>query len=156
MGRGRSRQQQLYPLFSDIFVRYRTLPRDISSQSSEIHSKRLRATRSIASGEFRKKSSGALAHTGATGFFRAQLENWAAQIYHPFGGTFSTAPEVRLWPIATLPHEFMSAMPPKADNPESTQMTQSGLSDTRCECIYAVGFRAMLLCPPHNHQRGQQ
>jgi hypothetical protein len=24
----------------------------------------------------------------------------------------------RLWPIATLPQEFMSAMPPKADKPE--------------------------------------
>jgi len=27
---------------------------------------------------------------------------------------------VRKWPIATLPQEFMSAVPPKADKPEPT------------------------------------
>jgi len=30
----------------------------------------------------------------------------------------------RFWPIATLPQEFMSAMPPKADKPELMRMTQ--------------------------------
>src|SRR5262245_36846245 len=29
----------------------------------------------------------------------------------------------RFWPIATLPQECMSAMPPKADKPEPTRMT---------------------------------
>ena len=33
------------------------------------------------------------------------------------------------WPIATLPQEFMSAMPPKADEPEPTRMTQIGHLD---------------------------
>jgi hypothetical protein len=33
--------------------------------------------------------------------------------------------DITLWPIATLPQEFMSAMPPKADKPEPTRMTQS-------------------------------
>jgi hypothetical protein len=28
--------------------------------------------------------------------------------------------DVSIWPIATLPQEFMSAMPPKADKPEPT------------------------------------
>jgi hypothetical protein len=30
------------------------------------------------------------------------------------------------WPIATLPQEFMSALPPKADKPEPTRRTQLG------------------------------
>jgi hypothetical protein len=29
-------------------------------------------------------------------------------------------------PLATLPQEFMSAMPPKADKPEPTRMTHTG------------------------------
>jgi hypothetical protein len=32
----------------------------------------------------------------------------------------------RGWPIATLPQEFMSAVPPKADKPEPTRMIHSG------------------------------
>jgi hypothetical protein len=28
--------------------------------------------------------------------------------------------DVSIWPIATLPQEFMSAMPPKVDKPEPT------------------------------------
>jgi len=33
---------------------------------------------------------------------------------------------VRFWHIATLPQEFMSATPPKADKPQPTRMTLSG------------------------------
>jgi hypothetical protein len=33
------------------------------------------------------------------------------------------SPDVRSWPIATLPRELMSAMPPKASKPESTRMS---------------------------------
>src|SRR5258705_11814679 len=42
------------------------------------------------------------------------------------------------WPIATLSQEFMSAMPPRADKPESTRMVES-----RCGAV-AVGRTYLL------------
>jgi hypothetical protein len=38
---------------------------------------------------------------------------------------------VHTWPIATLPQEFMSAIPPKADKPEPTRMTQLGVRQAK-------------------------
>jgi hypothetical protein len=38
-----------------------------------------------------------------------------------------------LWPIATLPQEFISAMPPKADKPEPTRMTPMYGPAVRCK-----------------------
>ncbi len=38
---------------------------------------------------------------------------------------WSTRADVAFWPMATLPQEFISAMPPKADKPEPTFMTRS-------------------------------
>ena len=46
--------------------------------------------------------------------------------------------DVSSWPIATLPQEFISAMPPKADKPEPMRMTQLG---TRSEDPYRHVFR---------------
>src|SRR5262245_12294798 len=47
---------------------------------------------------------------------------------------------VHTWPIATLPQEFMSAMPGKADNPEPTRMTQSRLRNSQDSDQFARSF----------------
>jgi hypothetical protein len=54
------------------------------------------------------------------------------------------------WPITTLPQEFMSAMPPKADKPERTCRTQSGhaierSSLDRRQCYVLDGLRKSFL-----------
>jgi len=68
----------------------------------------------------------------------------------PYYGPRRAQANVGSWPIATLPQEFMSAMPPKADKPEPTRMTQTGL-----RLMHLVVAKLHLLSSPETLRDGK-
>src|SRR5215510_15467763 len=56
------------------------------------------------------------------------------------GGSRGKRVNVAYWPIATLPQEFTSAMPPKADKPEPTRMTEA---DVAADCWRNLSSRIL-------------